>query len=553
MKFSWKSVLLLILYCTLHSPLDLWAGEGGPCLQGSEERQLETVTTQETNDSVRLSESMAVQAADLLEQGQGAEALVYGRKALFHAQAAMAFDLIFERQWLLSRILTKMGRLEDALRLNLLALESLLQVRAELLADDPKVFRKKIRPAYLDMISLLLTKAESGDPGQRDQLLTQVVSSIEELRSDELKDYLKLSCLPTRSLDLVSLSRSEPGSAVVYLVDLPNQVAMVVVRGNTISYHKAEASARQIKAEAFLLAESVTDLARDYYPSASRLYQWLLNPLQTVLAGADTLIIVPDGATRSIPFAALIDRQGRHLIERFAIVMNPGLSIVLPGETQFLAGQRMFLGGISQKVTDFPAIPKVDEELQMLESSYPASRLQNDQFTVTGIEQQLRSSDHPLIHMASHGQFSGDVAQSFVLTWDGRLNIEDLSRIVKVSEQRRQVIDLIVLSACSTAAGDERAALGLAGVALKAGARSAIASLWNVDDQATGKFFVNFYQTLQGEQRETKAEALRKTQLQFIDGSIRAETDSTADAVGDSRDFSHPFFWAPFVLAGDWH
>ncbi|PLX80511.1 MAG: hypothetical protein C0614_07235 [Desulfuromonas sp.] len=553
MKSSWKLVLLLVQICILLNPFGLWAGEGEQCPQGSGGQQLEAADSQNSNDSVRLGEEMAEQAEVLLDQGQVAEALVYGRKALFHAQAAMAFDLVFERQWLLSRILTEMGRSDDALRLNQLAIESLRQVRAELLADDPKVFRNRIRPAYLDLIGLLLAKAESGDPGQRDELLAQVVSAIEELRSDELKDYLKLSCLPANDIDLVSLSRSEPDSAVLYLVDLPGQVAMVVVHGNTISSHKAEASARQIKAEAFLLAESVTDLARDYHPSASRLYQWLLHPIQADLAGVDTLVIVPDGSTRSIPFAALIDRQGRHLVEHYAIVMNPGLSIALPSEAQSFSGQRMFLGGISEAIEAFRAIPMVDEELQSLESSYPASRLQDNQFTVIQIEQQLRSSDHPLIHLASHGKFSGDVDQSFLLTWDGRLNIGDLSRIVKVGEQRRQAVDLIVLSACSTAAGDERAALGLAGVALKAGARSAIASLWNVDDQATGEFFVNFYRTLQGGQGVTKAEALRKAQLQFLDGSIRAEMNETANPAVVPRDFSHPFFWAPFVLAGDWH
>ena len=115
------------------------------------------------------------------------------------------------------------------------------------------------------------------------------------------------------------------------------------------------------------------------------------------------------------------------------------------------------------------------------------------------------------------------------------------------------MVDLITLSACSTAVGDDRAALGLAGVALKAGARSAIASLWNVDDEATGKFFVTFYENLRQERNLSKAEAVRKVQLQFLRGEITTDLVASDGAAESTKDFSHPFFWAPFILTGNWY
>src|SRR5690606_23254109 len=116
-----------------------------------------------------------------------------------------------------------------------------------------------------------------------------------------------------------------------------------------------------------------------------------------------------------------------------------------------------------------------------------------------------------VVHIASHGQFTSDPRESFLLTFDGRLNINGLERLIEPSRFRDRPVELLTLSACTTAAGDDRAALGLAGIAVKAGARSALASLWFINDEASAELVAGFYDAL-AEPGATKAGALQTAQ-----------------------------------------
>jgi CHAT domain-containing protein len=119
------------------------------------------------------------------------------------------------------------------------------------------------------------------------------------------------------------------------------------------------------------------------------------------------------------------------------------------------------------------------------------------------------------------------------LTHDGRLRMDELEALIKLSRFREEPIELIALSACETAAGDDRAALGLAGIAVKAGARSALATMWLVEDVAAARLSASFYENL-GQPGTSKAKALQQAQQGLLD------------------EYDHPFFWAPFLLIGNW-
>ena len=141
-----------------------------------------------------------------------------------------------------------------------------------------------------------------------------------------------------------------------------------------------------------------------------------------------------------------------------------------------------------------------------------------------------------MVHLATHGQFSSKAEDTFILTWDDRINIKQLNNVLKTRDRiESSIIELLVLSACQTAVGDKRAALGLAGMAVRAGARSTLASLWSVNDAATASFMIKFYQNLT-DNKVTKAEAVRRAQLSLL----------------QNPDYSHPYFWAPFILVGNW-
>ena len=152
------------------------------------------------------------------------------------------------------------------------------------------------------------------------------------------------------------------------------------------------------------------------------------------------------------------------------------------------------------------------------------------------LEKQISKTPFPVVHLATHGQFSSNAKETFVLTWDNRINVKQLGQLLQNRDTySKNPIELLVLSACQTAEGDKRAALGLAGVAVRSGARSTLASLWAVDDQSTSAFMVEFYKQL-SQPNMSKAQALRQTQISLIKQS----------------GFKHPFYWAPFVLIGNW-
>jgi CHAT domain-containing protein len=172
-------------------------------------------------------------------------------------------------------------------------------------------------------------------------------------------------------------------------------------------------------------------------------------------------------------------------------------------------------------------------EVQGIKSLFLRStELVGSNFTRDNLRRALASNAYPIVHLATHGVFSSDVRQTFIVTAGGQsIDLPDLQKILK--QGREGAIDLIVLSACETAAGDRRSALGLAGVALRSGAASTLASLWSVDDLATAKLMQKFYGSLM-KTRGSKAEALRVAQR-----GVRSEHE-------------HPYYWASFVLVGNW-
>ncbi|HLZ33362.1 MAG TPA: CHAT domain-containing protein, partial [Nitrospira sp.] len=132
-------------------------------------------------------------------------------------------------------------------------------------------------------------------------------------------------------------------------------------------------------------------------------------------------------------------------------------------------------------------------------------------------------------------KFEREVKNSFVLTFDDRLTMDRLSQVVGHFKLRGQPLELLSLSACQTAAGDDRAALGLAGIAIKAGARSALATLWFVNDESSSALVVEFYRQLKNPAM-SKAMALRQAQLKVL----------------ENPEYQHPIFWAPFLLLNNW-
>jgi CHAT domain-containing protein len=235
----------------------------------------------------------------------------------------------------------------------------------------------------------------------------------------------------------------------------------------------------------------------------------------------------------------------QYLVEKYALALTPGLQLLDPKPLTAIQLDAI-TGGISKVRPDFAPhqnfgdLPKVAEELQTISKiGLTKSSLLNDQFTKQALKQNITASGSPIVHLATHAKFSSKAEDTFILSWDGQINIKELDDLLRDDTfNRKNDIELLVLSACETASGDPRATLGLAGVAVQAGARSTLATLWSVVDESTAQIMGEFYRQLQKSDttKANKAEILRQAQLTLI----------------KDQKFNHPHFWSPFILVGNW-
>ncbi|NEQ27027.1 MAG: CHAT domain-containing protein, partial [Microcoleus sp. SIO2G3] len=262
---------------------------------------------------------------------------------------------------------------------------------------------------------------------------------------------------------------------------------------------------------------------------------WLIRPAEAALANRsiETLVFVLDGALRNIPMAALYDGQ-HYLVERYSIALAPGLQLLDPKPLQ--GRLRALVAGLSAARENFPPLSFVQTEVDRIQADIRSDVLFNESFTRANLRDRLRRDPVAIVHIATHGQFSSNADDTFILAWDSPIRVNELSQLLETrSLENRNSLELLVLSACRTAVGDRRATLGLAGVAVRAGARSTIASLWSLDDDSGAVLMSEFYKEL-AQNPASKAEALRRAQQTLL----------------ANPQYAAPRFWAPYVLLGNW-
>jgi CHAT domain-containing protein len=272
-----------------------------------------------------------------------------------------------------------------------------------------------------------------------------------------------------------------------------------------------------------------------YLPHAQSLYDLLIRPLEPYLNefGIQTLVFVPDGPLRTIPMGPLHDGE-QFLIQKYAVAITPGLTLT-DAHPLDRENVNLLSIGLSEGVQGFSPLPNAQKEVKDVQDLFGGKTLMNEEFLVSNLERGMKEENFTIIHIASHGKFGNEAKDSFVLTYDKKLTMDHLRDLIGLFEFRQIPLDLLTLSACETAAGDDRSALGLAGVAVKAGARSAIATLWFISDEASSKLINNFYVRIK-ESSLSKAQALREAQVALLDHPI----------------YRHPGYWAPFLLINNW-
>ena len=276
---------------------------------------------------------------------------------------------------------------------------------------------------------------------------------------------------------------------------------------------------------------------RNYYQPAQKLYSWLIQPILQELERQDiqTLVFIPDGSFRNIPFGTLHDGE-KFLIQEYNVALTPGLQLLAPLPLEQIELTTL-AAGITQQRRGFSSLEYVNRELQDIQNQTNSLVLRDDRFTKNRLKEKIKSANYPIVHIATHGQFSSNLEDTFLLTWDDNLNINELDNILSSRDANQQAIELLILSACETAKGDDRATLGLAGMAVKAGAKTTLATLWTVYDESTALTMKYFYENItQPQAKRNKAQALRQAQLNLI----------------ESSQFKHPYYWSPFIMVGNW-
>lgn len=470
--------------------------------------------------------------------GRAADASHLTDQALFAAQQATASELSYRWDWQQARLARSQGQVERALasyRRSIAALESVRQDIPVEYRDGRSSYRTTFGPLYLEFADLLLRRA-AADPVRSASLIHDARDTIEQLKESELQDYFRDSCVGSFAARRQSIETLAPGTAVLYPISFPDRLELLVSFGSEQQQFMVPVTEPALRSEVRSFRELLEKrTTNEFLVPARQLYNQIIRPIEPVLAARqiDTLVIVPDPVLRIVPFAALHDGQ-HFLIDRYATAIAPSMHLIDPKPLPGGSGTALVLG-VSKPVQGFVDLPNVPREAAAVRDIEGGQELLNEPFTTTRFASELKTVPYNIVHIASHGQFNSDPKQTFVLAYDGPLNMDALETNIKYGERRENALELLVLSACETASGDDRAALGLAGVALKAGARSAVATLWYVNDQAAGELVVDFYRGLKAGEL-SKAHALQAAQRKLA----------------ASQRFSHPAYWAPFLLIGNW-
>ncbi len=489
------------------------------------------------NDPRLVAWSQGFEAGLYADEHQYEAALARSRQAAFTAQSVGADDQLYRWQWQSARSLAALGETEASALAYHQAIATLGRLQPHLAEGAGQSFRELAAPVFFEFADLRLRQTATLPTGNEKRgYLKEVREVIERAKLAEVQEYFQDQCVQGEGQGTV-LDQLAGNAAIIYPILLPDRIELLVTLPDDIRQFTVPVSADRLTGEVRAFRERIEryDQRQDFLVHARTLYDWLIAPLESWLrwSDVDTLVIVPDGPLRTIPLAALHDGQ-RYLVERFAVATTPGLTLTAPRPLE-REQVDLLAGGITQSVQGFSALPNVAVELDSISEAFPADTLRDEAFLVDEVQRRIAEGDQDIVHIATHGQFDSDHRQSFLLAYDDKLTMDRLQTTISRRGRQDEPLELLVLSACQTAAGDDRAALGLAGVALKAGARSALATLWFVNDASTARMIERFYQAL-GEPTNTKAEALRQAQL---------------DLIQDPR-FAHPSYWAPFLLIGNW-
>jgi CHAT domain-containing protein len=375
------------------------------------------------------------------------------------------------------------------------------------------------------------------DAGGQDSI-SRAQTIIERYRQAELQNVFGSECVaarePLRPADLA------PGEMLLYPVLLRDRVELLYATHGSTQFKRLTSPGRADRAMVTALAQQ---MAREtssggsgWREPARRLFDIVVKPVLAEAADVKTIVVVPDGPLRSIPFAALLDEREVFLVERARVVVAPALGYADPGRPVDRDPRAVLALSLAREVSlpagDFPKLQGTTEEARA--AAGPGGMF-IENFRKADLERALAGRRVDVLHMSTHASFNGRADRAFIVADGEAIRLGELRTMIADNQVRGDLLNLLVLGACETAVGDDQASMGLAGAAVQAGAQSALASLWQVNDLGTAALMRAFYDNLR--KGQSKAEALQAAQLSLL---------------RSGPEYANPNIWSAFVLLGGW-
>ncbi|EDX78711.1 haemagglutination activity domain protein [Coleofasciculus chthonoplastes PCC 7420] len=398
-----------------------------------------------------------------------------------------------------------------------------------------------------------------------------IVAEIDQLFEDQYEDYFgenitdkEITAENLRETLKTIESQTGQRAVVIYVRAFPDQLQLVLVTPDTPPIPKTipNINRQQLEQELKKFNHAINNnTSHAYLPTAQTLYKWLIAPLENEIEHLeiDTLIFSMDAGLRLIPLAALHDGQ-QFLVENYSIGFVPNFSLTDTRYQTLKDAQVLAMGIDDFSNSTQENLPSVPLELSTIVGNlWTGDSFQNQDFTLDNLRTQRRQNPYSIVHLATHADFPPDGGKgAYIQLWDEKLGLDELRLVEWYAPP---TVELLTLSACKTAVGDENAEMGFAGLAVQAGVKSALASLWKVNDAGTLALMTGFYSQLSKDEITIKAKALQQAQIAMLRGEVRIEsgqlvgTDITVSLphqlknLNDSE-LSHPYYWAGFTMVG---
>ncbi len=448
-------------------------------------------------------------------QGNLPQALTLLMEAQQAAWQSGAWDSLYLWQWQAGRIYRQTGHQEKAISAYLDAIDTLNRIRQDLAQIRQQLqFSQKIEPLYRETLELLLLGEVSSSK------LIQVREVLKQYQLALVENYFNSPC-PLSIQSVVS----EEGKALVYLISLSDSTHLLVqLPDSTLTHFKIDLTSSDLEQLAVRWRGELSNLiSDDYRTTAQVLYDKLISPMSGTLKKhqINTLVLIPSGALPSLPLAALFDGK-QFLVEKYNLAFSVGIRQNSPEFLKKIGGVTF---GLSIETEELPPLPGVRSEVNQIVSLTNSQKFLNAEFTYQSLANALNQKQS-FVHLATHGRFGGNASATWLQAFDGQISLFQMESLLLSTPVP---LNMLVLSGCETAVGNNRSILGMGGLALRAGVNTVVSSLWQVGDLDSVDLMTAFYEYYQ--QGFSPVEALRKAQLKML-----------------GRTTQHPSSWAGFIV-----